>query len=240
MVLFLKRSPSKLREMVSCDVLDVVYHRSKVLLFVVPKSSSYLNDDTEESDSEKATPAKSRQTYHRDARERSGQQLTSSNRQSSRSDSEDELEKERGDGRRRDRVRGIVAAKPSHIPEGLSASETDEVKETLGVSRKPLKSVANVSVTPAANRSAYKRPETSLDRYKSDTNTGEMSVHVNRFSSSASTPMQVAAYSSNSQLDTSAAKPVERVRPHRDVTYNPSKADFEKARQLLARTGRNR
>lgn len=36
----------------------------------------------------------------------------------------------------------------------------------------------------------------------------------------------------------STPKTIEKVRPHRDMTYNPSKADFEKARQLLARTGK--
>ena len=65
---------------------------------------------------------------------------------------------------------------------------------------------------------------------------GEDKSH--HFTFSASTP-PVAAYSSNQRTPSSSSRPVERVRPHRDITYNPSKADFEKARKLLARSAGN-
>ena len=58
----------------------------------------------------------------------------------------------------------------------------------------------------------------------------------NHFSFSSSTP-PLAAYSSSQRTPSAGNRPVERVRPHRDITYNPSKADFEKARKLLARSG---
>jgi hypothetical protein len=63
----------------------------------------------------------------------------------------------------------------------------------------------------------------------------------NRFLSSTA---PIASYSSNNHTSNSSTTdgatrggPVERIRPHRDITYNPSKADFEKARKLLARSG---
>lgn len=58
----------------------------------------------------------------------------------------------------------------------------------------------------------------------------------NRFLSST-TPVGGVSYSSNHSANSSTGpKNVARVRPHRDIAYNPSKADFEKARQLLARS----